>query len=234
HITLGFKSEVSAFILNLLLDIVILGAAKPTIIERISAKSAPPVKVEKTEEEKKQEKEKIKKYIQEKREQNDKKKHDDKKKKIILEKERKDNLKKLYEETKKVSQQPLPPSLIKKSATTTLTNDITEQRRERLISLLGPRPFPPTEYHNNTPFERSSLHERSSSSSSSSSSSESVIEIQPRKLNDKLIIRSHSEPPIENGFTNDVKQRHQNILRWANNLTRDCDAIENKLKYFRP
>ncbi|CAF1165406.1 unnamed protein product [Rotaria sordida] len=202
-------------------------ASKSTIIERISAKSAPPsTKIEKTKEEKEQEKEKIKKYIQEKREQHEKKILDEKNKKIIQENERKDNLKKLYKETKKVSQQPLPSSLIKKSATTTLTNDLTEQKRERLLNLLGPRE--PTEYHNNIPFEQPSLHERSSSSSSSSS--DSVIEIQPSKLNDK----SYSEPPIQNGIMNDVKQRHHNILRWANNLTRDCDAIENKFKYFRP
>ena len=29
-------------------------------------------------------------------------------------------------------------------------------------------------------------------------------------------------------------QRHENLLRWAINLTRDCDVVENRFKYFRP
>ena len=32
----------------------------------------------------------------------------------------------------------------------------------------------------------------------------------------------------------DNVQRHENLLRWAVNLTRDCDVVENRLKYFRP
>lgn len=31
-----------------------------------------------------------------------------------------------------------------------------------------------------------------------------------------------------------IEQRHQNILRWAANLARDCNDIENKIKYNRP
>ena len=32
----------------------------------------------------------------------------------------------------------------------------------------------------------------------------------------------------------DNVQRHENLLRWAVNLTRDCDLVENRFKYFRP
>jgi hypothetical protein len=28
--------------------------------------------------------------------------------------------------------------------------------------------------------------------------------------------------------------RHENLLRWAVNLTRDCDIVENRFKYLRP
>ena len=28
-------------------------------------------------------------------------------------------------------------------------------------------------------------------------------------------------------------QRHENLLRWAVNLTRDCDIVENRFKHFR-
>lgn len=28
--------------------------------------------------------------------------------------------------------------------------------------------------------------------------------------------------------------RHENLLRWAVDLTRDCDIVENRFKYFRP
>ncbi len=68
--------------------------------------------------------------------------------------------------------------------------------------------------------------------------------------NDQTIIRSRSEPPIQNGnkqkniysfvfsrfqgVINGVEGRNENLLRWAFNLTRDCDLIETKLKYLRP
>ena len=28
--------------------------------------------------------------------------------------------------------------------------------------------------------------------------------------------------------------RHENLLRWAANLTKDCDVVENRFKYLRP
>lgn len=31
-----------------------------------------------------------------------------------------------------------------------------------------------------------------------------------------------------------IEQRHQNLLRWAMNLTRDCNTVEDKIKYLRP
>jgi hypothetical protein len=104
---------------------------------------------------------------------------------MIQEKERKDKLKKLNEQIKKVAQQPLPASLIQKSASTQLQHqDHSEQTRERLLHLLGPRIInePPTEEHRNTPFEHPPLLERSRSPSTSSSSSDSIVEIQPPKL----------------------------------------------------
>jgi hypothetical protein len=131
--------------------------------------------------------------------------------------------------------------------------DLTEQTREKLLDLLGPKIInePPTEHHRNTPFEHPSFRERSlSSASSSSSSSDSVVEIQPPKVYEEPTIRSRSEPPIQNGnkqnliqnfvfscfqgMTKDVVPRHHNLLRWAANLTRDCDVIEDKIKYLRP
>ncbi|CAF4794551.1 unnamed protein product, partial [Rotaria magnacalcarata] len=59
---------------------------------------------------------------------------------------RKDKLKKLNEQIKTVAQQPLPASLLKKSSVAIHSNDITDHKRERLLSLLGPRPIiePPT------------------------------------------------------------------------------------------
>lgn len=35
------------------------------------------------------------------------------------------------------------------------------------------------------------------------------------------------------GLINNL-QRHENLLRWAIDLTRDCDVVENRFKYFRP
>jgi hypothetical protein len=29
-------------------------------------------------------------------------------------------------------------------------------------------------------------------------------------------------------------QRHEDLLRWAVDLTRDCDMVENRFKYLRP
>ncbi|CAF4255782.1 unnamed protein product, partial [Rotaria magnacalcarata] len=29
-------------------------------------------------------------------------------------------------------------------------------------------------------------------------------------------------------------QRHETLLRWAVNLTRDCDLVENRFKHLRP
>ncbi len=211
----------------------------------------------------KEEKEKIQKYIQEKRQEHEQIVSNEKQSKIIQEKERKNKLKKLNEQIKKVAQQPLPPSLIKKSTSTQIpSKDQTEQTRERLLHLLGPRITSelPTEYHRNSHFEQPSVHERSSSSLSSSSS-ESIVEIQPPKLYnshkrlfsrfflfriDRTITREHSEPPIQTGKNSKnivdyifwlfqgIEQRHQNILRWAMNIAQDCDNIETKFKYFRP
>ena len=36
------------------------------------------------------------------------------------------------------------------------------------------------------------------------------------------------------GAINNNVQRHENLLRWAVNLTKDCDIVENRFKYFRP
>jgi hypothetical protein len=145
------------------------------------------------EEKTKEEKEKIQKYIQEKRHEHEQNLSNEKQFKRIQEKERKDKLKKLNEQIKKVAQQPLPASLIKKSASTQLTSkDHSEQTRERLLHLLGPRIAiePPIEQHRSMPFEQPPSIERSrspsSSSSSSSSSSESIVEIQPPKLVNSL------------------------------------------------
>jgi hypothetical protein len=129
----------------------------------------------------KEEKEKIQKYIQEKRQEHEQTVSNEKQSKIIQEKERKNKLKKLNEQIKKVAQQPLPPSLIKKSTSTQISSkDQTEQTRERLLHLLGPRinNEPSTEDHRHTPFEQPPLLERSSSSSSS----DSIVEIQPPKF----------------------------------------------------
>jgi hypothetical protein len=137
------------------------------------------------EEKTKEEKEKIQKYIQEKRHEHEKSLSTEKQSKRLQEKERKDKLKKLNEQIKKVAQQPLPASLIKKSASSHLPpQDHSEQTRERILHLLGPKIIiePPTEQHRNTPFEKPLTIERSRSPSSSSSSSESIVEIQPPKL----------------------------------------------------
>ncbi len=131
----------------------------------------------------KEEKEKIQKYILEKRQEQEKNLSNEKQLRLIQEKERKDKLKKLNEQIKKVAQQTLPSSLLKTPTSTHIPpKDQTEQTRERVLHLLGPRSIsePPTEYHRNTPFEQPSLLERSSSSSSSSS--DLVVEIQPPKL----------------------------------------------------
>ncbi|CAF1006900.1 unnamed protein product [Adineta steineri] len=47
-------------------------------------------------------------------------------------------------------------------------------------------------------------------------------------------MRSRSEPPAQNGTTSKNAQRHENLLRWAVDLTRDCDVVENRFKYLRP
>jgi hypothetical protein len=203
----------------------IVGTSKPPPVEQPPAKKPPKrmyyffsssfksfILAEKT----KEDKEKIQKYIQEKRHEHEKNISNEKQLKLIQEKERKNKLKKLNEQIKKVAQQPLPPSLVKKTPSIQISSkDQTEQTRERLLHLLGPKITnePPTEYHRNTPFEQPSLLERSSSSSSSSS--DSIVEIQPPKLYnfykrfffvysflyriDQTITHSQSEPPIQNG-----------------------------------
>ncbi|UJR14698.1 hypothetical protein I4U23_001691 [Adineta vaga] len=214
--------------------------SKPTVsTDRPSTKPQPPAKPEKTKEEKKKESEKIQKYIKEKQQEHEKKISNEKELKNVQEKERKERLQKLNEQIKKVAQQPLPPALIKKPSALQ-SKDPTEQTRERLLHLLGPKPNNelPIESHQDVPpSQETAIRERSpspslssSSSSSSSSSTDSVVEIQPPKLNDQTVLRSRSEPPNQNG----IEQRNQNLLRWAYNLTQDCNDIENKFKYLRP
>ncbi|CAF4002706.1 unnamed protein product, partial [Adineta steineri] len=207
-------------------------ASKPIITEKVPIK--PPPKPEKTKEEKKLESEKIKKYMEEKRQELEKKLLIEKELKSVQEKERQERLKKLNEQIKKVAQQPLPASLIKKSSASIPQKDLTDQSRERLLQILGPKPNDelPIESHKETPIEEALILERSPSPSSSSSS-DSIVEIQPPKLHNQSVVRSRSEPPIQN-IDNAFEQRNQNLLRWAHNLTRDCDVIENKFKYIRP
>lgn len=207
--------------------------------------------------------EKIRQYIEEKRREHEHSVTHEKQLKQVQERERKDKLKKLNEQIKKVAQQPLPPALVKKLKSTELTGkDQPEQTRDRLLQLLGPRIIsePPAIYHPNTPFEQAPSRERSLSSSSSSSS-DSIVEIQPPKL-DKLtcrflfstflfrieqnIIHPRLEQFNQTGkylpnnlsssifFFSSTEQRQQNLLRWALNLTQDCNHIEDKLKYLRP
>lgn len=132
------------------------------------------------------------------------------------------------------------------------TKDFTEQTRERLLRLLGSS----TDNYVGSVFEQSSLRERSLSSSSDSStlssSSNSVVEV-PADRNGPLSSRSRSEPPVSNGTRSRSNvsprmtlisllsgqlhpngQRQDNLLRWATNLTRDCDVVEKRFKYFRP
>ncbi|CAF1433270.1 unnamed protein product, partial [Adineta steineri] len=207
-------------------------ASKPIITEKVPIK--PPPKPEKTKEEKKLESEKIKKYMEEKRQELEKKLLSEKELKSVQEKERQERLKKLNEQIKKVAQQPLPASLIKKSSTSLPQKDLTDQSRERLLQILGPKPNDelPIESHKEIPIEEALILERSPSPSSSSSS-DSIVEIQPPKSHNQSVVRSRSEPPIQN-IDNAFEQRNQNLLRWAHNLTRDCDVIENKFKYIRP
>ncbi|CAF0725174.1 unnamed protein product [Adineta steineri] len=207
-------------------------ASKPIITEKVPIK--PPPKPEKTKEEKKLESEKIKKYMEEKRQELEKKLLIEKELKSVQEKERQERLKKLNEQIKKVAQQPLPSSLIKKSSASLPQKDLTDQSRERLLQILGPKPNDelPIESHKETPIEEALILERSPSPSSSSSS-DSIVEIQPPKIHNQSVVRSRSEPPIHN-IDNAFEQRNQNLLRWAHNLTRDCDVIENKFKYIRP
>lgn len=182
-----------------------------------------------SEEKTKEEIEKIRKYIQEKRQEHEQILTHEKQLKQVQERERKDKLKKLNEQIKKVAQQPLPPALAQKLASAQVsTKDQPEQTRERLLHLLGPRIAnePPAIYHPNTPFEQEPSRERSPSASSSSS--ESVVEIQPPKI-EPIMVRSRSEQS-----NNGAEQRQQNLLRWALNLTRDCNQIEDKLNYLRP
>lgn len=217
-----------------------------------------------SEEKTKEEIEKIRKYMLEKRQEHEQNLTHEKQLKQVQERERKDKLKKLNEQIKKVAQQPLPAELTKKLASTTLQNrDQVEQTRERLLQLLGPREIsePPAIYHPNTPFEQAPSRERSPSPSSSSSS-ESIVEIQPPKFDkfeyrffprlsifriEPTLVRPLSEQSIPTGkllsdnlATQTVssflgaEQRQQNLLRWALNLTRDCNHIEDKLKYLRP
>ena len=145
-----------------------------------------------SEEKTKEELEKIHQYIQEKRREHEHSLTHEKQLKQVQERERKDKLKKLNEQIKKVAQQPLPSALVKKLKSAELTHiDQSEQTRDRLLQLLGPRIIsePPAIFHPNTPFEQAPSRERSlSSSSSSSSSSDSIVEIQPPKL-DKLKCR---------------------------------------------
>ncbi|CAF0959170.1 unnamed protein product [Rotaria sordida] len=147
---------------------------------------------------------------------------------------RKDKFKKLNEPIKETSHQYLQSSLTKRTSpfTPITPKDLTGQTRQRLLHLLGSS----TDYHTNNSFEPPSSLDRCSSSSSSissSSSNDSVIEVQSTKPNDPLIVRSRSEPPIQNGAINNNVQRHENLLRWAVNLTRDCDLVENRFKYLR-
>ncbi|CAF0746161.1 unnamed protein product [Adineta ricciae] len=216
-------------------------SATKTMTERPLAKPHPPPKPEKTKEEKKKESEKIQKYIKEKQQEHEKKILNDKELKNAQEKERKERLIKLNEQIKKVAQQPLPASLTKKSSTSNASQskDPTELTRERLLHLLGPKPVIelPVESRQNAPSQETAIRERStsaSSSSSKSSSTDSVVEIQPPKTNDQTVLRAHSEPPIQDGNSDGISHRNQNLLRWAYNLTRDCNDIETKFKFFRP
>lgn len=121
-----------------------------------------------------------------------------------LDRTRRERLKKLHEST------------VKRSTIT--PKDLTEQTKQRLARLLGPS--------NNY-----SLDQSDSSLSSSSSSNDSIGDIQRSKSHEQFLIRSRSEP--SDAVLNNL-QRHENLLRWAINLTRDCDVVENRFKYFRP
>ncbi|CAF3360710.1 unnamed protein product, partial [Rotaria sp. Silwood2] len=209
-------------------------ASKPSIIIAEKTPLKPPLPKSKSDDENK----KFEDLIQQKRQQHEEILSNEKRLKDEQDKIRKDKFKKLNEPIKDNSHQYLQSSLTKRTSpfTPVTPKDLTEQTRQRLLHLLGPS----TDYHTNNSFEPSSLLERCSSSSSSSpssssisSSNESVIEAQPAKLNDPLTVRSRSEPPIQNGATNKNGQRHENLLRWAVNLTRDCDVVENRFKYLR-
>ncbi|CAF1156782.1 unnamed protein product [Rotaria sp. Silwood1] len=140
---------------------------------------------------------------------------------------RRDKYKKFNEPIKENSHQSLTKRTT--SAFTPITpKDLTEQTRQRLVHLLGPS----SDYLTNKSLESPSSLEHSSSSSISSSN-DSVVEVQQIKSNDPITVRSRSEPPIQNGGTNNNVHRQENLLRWAGNLTRDCDIVENRFKYLR-
>ncbi|CAF1016745.1 unnamed protein product [Adineta steineri] len=174
-------------------------------------------------------KRKLQDYIQQKR-QHEEMFSNEKRLKDEQERIRRDKFKKFNEQIKETSHQHLPSSVTKRTSTFTPTTpkELTEQTRQRLLRVLGPA----TDYHINSPLEQPSFLERSSSSSSSSN--ESVIEVQPVRSNDHSNMRSRSEPPAQNGTTSKNAQRHENLLRWAVDLTRDCDVVENRFKYLRP
>ncbi|CAF3754296.1 unnamed protein product [Rotaria socialis] len=199
----------------------------PIIAEKTPLKASLPKS--KSDEENK----KLEDLIQQKRQQHEERLKDEQ------DKSRKDRFKKLNEQAKETSQSYLPSSITKRSSafTPTTPRDLTEQTRQRLLRLLGPS----ADYHAASTFETPSLLERCSSSSSNastsssslSSSNDSVIDAQSTKLHDPLIVRSRSEPPLENGADNNNVQRHETLLRWAVNLTRDCDLVENRFKHLR-
>ncbi|CAF3977378.1 unnamed protein product, partial [Rotaria sp. Silwood1] len=140
---------------------------------------------------------------------------------------RRDKYKKFNEPIKENSHQSLTKRTT--SAFTPITpKDLTEQTRQRLVHLLGPS----SDYLTNKSLESPSSLEHSLSSSISSSN-DSVVEVQQIKSNDPITVRSRSEPPIQNGGTNNNVHRQENLLRWAGNLTRDCDIVENRFKYLR-
>ena len=68
--------------------------------------------------------------------------------------------------------------------------------------------------------------------SPSSDASDSVVEIQPPVKYIEPVIQPS---PVQNSRpSNDVDHRRENLLQWAVNLTRNCAAMEDKMKYIRP